>query len=79
MKDILKDKGLAKPTKDELLDSKAFEKEQYLRYVFLRADDKFRYGKLLEDLENKFTQGMDNYPKNSPLISTYLYTVNILP
>ena len=38
-------------------------KEAYLACAFLLGSDRNRYGKLLEDLENDFTQGSDRYPK----------------
>ena len=32
--------------------------------IFLAQCDKRRYGKLIEKLENRFTQGQDGYPEN---------------
>jgi hypothetical protein len=37
--------------------------EKYLASLFLQGADKGRFGKLIEDLENAYTQGQDNYPK----------------
>lgn len=39
-------------------------KEISLSIAFLAHSDKRRYGKLLEDLENDYTKGTDNYPLN---------------
>jgi hypothetical protein len=33
-----------------------------LACAFLLGSDRAHYGKLLEDLKNNYTQGMDNYP-----------------
>jgi hypothetical protein len=38
-------------------------KEQCLAMSFLARSDKARYGQKIEDLENDFLQGQDNYPK----------------
>jgi Reverse transcriptase (RNA-dependent DNA polymerase)/Zinc knuckle len=38
-------------------------KEKYLACAFLLSSDRTRYGKLIEDLENNYIQGVDKYPK----------------
>ena len=38
-------------------------KELYLAVAFLLGSDRSRYGKLIENLENEYLQGMNNYPK----------------
>jgi hypothetical protein len=38
--------------------------EQCIASLFLQGADRGRYGKLIEDLENAFTQGRDDYPKS---------------
>ena len=38
-------------------------KEKYLATAFLLGADRARYGRYIEDLENDFLQGQDNYPK----------------
>jgi hypothetical protein len=48
--------------------------ESYLASAFLLASDRTRYGKLLEDLENDYLQGRDNYPKT--LTGAYNLLVN---
>jgi hypothetical protein len=37
-------------------------REKFLAMSFLYAVDKFRYGKLLDELENDFTKCVDHYP-----------------
>ena len=49
-------------------------KETYLSCAFLLMADRFQYEKLVENLENDFMQGRDNYP--CTLTSAYLYIVN---
>jgi len=52
------------------LDDKQFQaadeeaKEMYLACAFIVHADNKRYGKLKEDLENSYTRGNDDYPKN---------------
>jgi hypothetical protein len=50
---------------DEVIaDAERLAKEKYLACAFILGADKTRYGRLLEDLENSFTQGSDKFPKN---------------
>ena len=49
-------------------------KEKYLACAFILGSDKTRYGKLVEDLENAFTQGDDKFPKD--MVSAYNLLVN---
>jgi predicted RNA-binding protein associated with RNAse of E/G family len=42
--------------------AQAAARERALACALLFGSDKLRYGKLLEDLENNFVQGTDNYP-----------------
>jgi hypothetical protein len=53
----------------QLLAAERYTKEEYLACAFLMGADRHRYGKLLEDLENDFTQRRDNYPKT--LVDAY--------
>ena len=46
----------------QLAQAKAVAEDHVLGCAFLFGSDKHRYGKLLEDLENGFTQGSDVYP-----------------
>jgi hypothetical protein len=48
---------------DELNAARAGGIKEYLAMAFLMEADRNRYGKLIEDLENAFTQGQDNYPR----------------
>ena len=41
--------------------------DAYLGCVFLKKADHSQYGKLLQDLQNNFAQGQDNYPKSVSL------------
>ena len=34
----------------------------FIAYLFVFGADKIRFGKLLEDIENAFTQGDDKFP-----------------
>jgi hypothetical protein len=43
--------------------------ERYLAIAFFIGADKHRYGKLLENMENDFTQGQDCYPRT--VVATY--------
>jgi hypothetical protein len=47
-----------------IADAEQLAKEKYLACAFILGADKTRYGRLLEDLENSFTQGSDKFPKN---------------
>lgn len=44
-------------------------KEAYLAAAFILGSDRNRYGKMLEDMENDFTTGIDKYPKT--LVNAY--------
>jgi hypothetical protein len=46
----------------ELMDAEEAARERVLACAFLLSSNRARYGKLLKDLENNHTQGMDNYP-----------------
>ena len=43
--------------------AKTYARDQYLPCVFLMGADRNRYGKLLENMENDYTQKQDRYPK----------------
>ena len=38
------------------------ERDETIAYLFLFGADKIRFGKVLEDIENTFTQGYDKFP-----------------
>jgi hypothetical protein len=59
---------------DELNATKEGAIEEYLAMAFLMGADRNRYGKLIEDLENAFTQGQDNYPRTVTGAYTMLTT-----
>ena len=48
---------------DEMENARNEAKERYIRYVFVYSADRTRYGRLIEDLENSYTQGDNKYPK----------------
>jgi hypothetical protein len=52
----------ANATPDQLHDAEDAVRERLLACAFLTGSDRIRYGKLLEDLENDYTQGKNNYP-----------------
>lgn len=65
---IGEDTGVAEVLKvnnAKLIDAeeKSEARERYLACAFLFGSDRNRYGRLLEDIENDYTQGRDNYPK----------------
>lgn len=49
-------------------------KEYSLACAFILGADRTRFGKLVEDLENSYTQGQDKYPKT--MTDTYKLLVN---
>jgi hypothetical protein len=49
-------------TRDQITAARKEAKEQYLAVAFLLSSDRNRYGKLIEDLENDYTQGGCKYP-----------------
>jgi hypothetical protein len=57
-----------------IADAERLAKEKYLACAFILGADKTRYGRLLEDLENSFTQGSDKFPKN--MMNAYNVLVN---
>ena len=57
--------------------------EQYLGLSLIQQADCRRFGKLSENLENDYTKGMDNYPRNTAnayqLLIDYKNSHNITP
>ena len=51
------------PTRIQLLAAQTKAADEFLATAFMLLADRSRYGRLIEDLENQFTQGIDNYPK----------------
>jgi hypothetical protein len=49
-------------------------REKFLAMSFLYAVDKFRYGKILDELENDFTKGVDHY--TDTITKSYTMVVN---
>jgi hypothetical protein len=47
-----------------IVDAEHQAKNKYLACTFILGADKTRYGRMMEDLENSFTQGVDKFPKN---------------
>ena len=62
---VLEDKGLIAEaaTQEQIQEAQVTAQEVYLAAAFILGSDRNRYGKLLEDLENDYTQGQDNFPK----------------
>jgi hypothetical protein len=62
---VLEDKGLiAKAaTQEQIREAQVSAQEVYLAAAFILGSGRKRYRKLLEDLENDYTQGQDNFPK----------------
>ena len=60
----LVDAGIDPSAADGRQSKEALEaaEKRFLVMALLMATDKTRYGKLLEDLENDYTKGHDNYP-----------------
>jgi hypothetical protein len=54
---------------EQIRSAEQYTRERYLACALLMGSDPHRYGKLIKDLENNFTQGRDNYPKN--LVDAY--------
>jgi hypothetical protein len=65
MNEILEDKKINPDlaTNDRITDALKEAQEHYIAIAFLCGSDHHWYGKLLENLENEYTQGQDNYPK----------------
>jgi hypothetical protein len=63
--------GLAyeKLTAEQKLDVNSSASELYQATMFLHQSDRRQYGKLLEELENDFTKGNDDYPQT--LVKAY--------
>ena len=49
---------------DELKMIETTAREIYLACAFVINSDLRRYGRLIEELENDYTKGNDNYPRN---------------
>ncbi len=62
---VLEDKGLIAEaaTQEQIQEAQVTAQEVYLAAAFILGSDRNRYGKLLEDLENDYTLGQDNFPK----------------
>ena len=56
-------KNIAAVTAIEKREINAKAKGKYLATAFLLGANRLRYGRYLEDLENDFLQGQENYPK----------------
>jgi hypothetical protein len=64
----------ATATTDQKIEASQIARDKYLTVAYIAAYDKTRYGKLLEDLENDFTKGTNNYLVN--VTSAYNLVVN---
>jgi hypothetical protein len=63
VKMIMKKKGLTTMTEDERDDIEVEAQEMYLAAALLMNADRTRYASFIQDLENDYLQGQDNYPK----------------
>jgi hypothetical protein len=61
-------------TTEQKVEASQIARDKYLAVAYIAASDKTHYGKLLEDLENDFTKGTNNYPVN--VASAYNLVVN---
>ena len=50
-------------TKEQVATALQESQERYLAVAFLLGADKARYGRLLENMENDYAQGVDRYPR----------------
>ena len=50
-------------TNEEMEEIRKESQARYLAVAFILDADKIRYGKLIEDLESAYLQGMYRYPK----------------
>jgi hypothetical protein len=70
---IVKPQGLTMPlTNDERATVEKEAQGEYLAVAFLLNADRTRYASMLQDLENDYLQGQDNYPKT---VTTAAYNV----
>lgn len=51
-------------TLEDMLNAQEDAKEKHLGTAFIVHADRSRYGKLIEDLENTYVQGIDRYPES---------------
>jgi hypothetical protein len=56
-------------SKEEMADAVKASQDKYLAVAFILGSDRNRYGKLIENLENDYTQGQNRYP--TTLTSAY--------
>jgi hypothetical protein len=50
-------------TPGEIQAAEEYTREKFLACAFILGWDRIRYGKLVEDLENEYTQRVDKFPK----------------
>ena len=56
-------RGINNPTAIQIAEATKDSQEMFLATYFFLNADKARYGKLIEDTQNAYLQGTDNYPK----------------
>ena len=49
-------------TEEQQIDALSLARDKTIEYLFLFGVDNIRFGKILEDIENTFTQGYDKFP-----------------
>jgi Zinc knuckle len=60
---IITETGSTTTSNGQVSDARKLARDRYLAVSFLLSSDRNRFGKLVEDLENNFIQGMDKYPR----------------
>jgi hypothetical protein len=66
--------GRSTATSGEIRAAEEYSHQQYLACLFLLGSDRGRYGVLVQDLENNFTQKVDKWPKT--LVDAYSLLMN---
>jgi hypothetical protein len=64
-------------TDAQILEARKVGKEKYLKMSLIRAADKVRYSRLMDDLVNQFTMGPNNYPVNITVAYNLLISYSI--
>jgi hypothetical protein len=71
---ILKNIDLENASEVQIIAATVVARDKCIAVAYLSGADKTRYGRLVEDLENNFTKGNNNYPET--LTAAYNMVVN---
>jgi hypothetical protein len=75
IEDEIAEAGYTMPVSDkETKTASDTARDKFLGVEFMHAVDRYRYGTLLDELENDMTKGTNNYPVN--ITKTYTLVVN---